>query len=227
MLIEPANWGDVIVFSLQSTWTSVIGFVPLLLGALIVFVLGWIIALALGQLVEQVVRALKIDNLLMKLEVEKVLERGGVKLNAGAFVGGLVKWFFMVVFLLAAVNILGLNDVSGFLKDVLLYIPNVVIAAVILIIAALVAETTEKLVRGSIEAAGHRGSLAGVAARWSIWIFALIAALLQLRIVPELIQAVVSALVYGIALAFGIAFGLGGKDAAADMIAKVRGEIRR
>lgn len=227
MLIEPANWGDVIVFSLQSTWTSIIGFVPLLLGALIVFVLGWIIALALGQLVEQVVRALKIDNLLMKLEVEKVLERGGIRLNAGAFVGGLVKWFFMVVFLLAAVNILGLNDVSGFLKDVLLYIPNVVIAAVILIIAALVAETTEKLVRGSIEAAGHRGSLAGVAARWSIWIFALIAALLQLRIVPELIQAVVSALVYGVALAFGIAFGLGGKDAAAQIIEKIRGEIRR
>lgn len=227
MLIEPANWGDVIVYSLQNTWTSVVGFIPLFLGALIVFILGWIIALALGQLVEQVVRALKIDNLLMKLEVEKVLERGGVKLNAGAFVGGLVKWFFMVVFLLAAVNILGLDDVSGFLKDVLFYIPKVVIAALILIIAALVAETTEKVVRGSIEAAGHRGSLAGVVARWSIWIFAIMAALLQLRIVPELIQAVISALVYGVALAFGIAFGLGGKEAASDMIAKIRGEIRR
>lgn len=227
MLIEPANWGDVIVFSLQQTWTSVVNFVPLLLGALIVLILGWIIALALGQLVEQIVRALKVDHFLMKLEVEKVLERGGLKLNAGAFVGGLVKWFFIVVFLLAAVNILGLGQVSEFLGQVLLYIPNVIVAAVILIIAALVAETTEKVVRSSIEAAGHRGALAGVVARWSIWIFAVIAALLQLRIVPELIQAIVSALVYGVALMFGLAFGLGGKDAAAQMIEKVRGELRR
>src|SRR3989338_8170110 len=86
---------------------------------------------------QQVIKALRIDHFLAKLEVEKAVERAGWRLNSGAFIGGLVKWFLIVAFLLASVNILGLTQVSDFLRDVLLYIPNVVVAAFILIIAAL------------------------------------------------------------------------------------------
>ena len=150
------TWGDVIVASLQQVWTSVANFVPLLIGAVVVFIIGWIVAVSLGKLVEQVVRALKVDSLLSKLDFERTVERAGWKLNSGAFIGSLVKWFLNIVFLLAAVNILGLSEVSDFLRDVLLYIPNVVVAALILIIAALVANTVEHLVRGSVEAAGYR-----------------------------------------------------------------------
>jgi len=221
------TWGDVIIASLQQVWASVAAFLPLLIGALVVFIVGWIVAAALGKVVEQVVRALRVDNLLSKLEFEKALERGGWKLNTGAFIGGLVEWFLIVVFLLAAVNILGLSQVSDFLRDVLLYIPNVVVAALILIIAALVADAVERIVRGSVEAAGYRSSLAGVVVRWSIWIFAIVAALLQLGVASVLIQTVVTGLVAALALAFGLAFGLGGKEAAAEFLAKVKGELRR
>src|SRR3989344_9360626 len=135
------TWGDTIVASLQQVWTSVANFVPFLVGAVVVFIIGWIVAVSLGKLVEQVVRALKVDSLLSKLDFERTVERAGWKLNSGAFIGSLVKWFLNIVFLLAAVNILGLSEVSDFLRDVLLYIPNVVVAALILIIAALVANT--------------------------------------------------------------------------------------
>lgn len=221
------TWGDVIVASMQQVWTQIANFVPLLVGALVVFIIGWIVAVALGKLVEQVVRALKVDALLAKLEFEKALERGGWRLNSGAFVGGLVKWFLIVVFLLAAVNILGLTQVSDFLRDVLLYIPNVVVAALILIIAALVVDVVEKLVRGSVEAAGYRSALAGVVTRWSIWVFAFVAVLLQLGIATTLVQTLITGLVAALALSFGLAFGLGGKDAAAEFLARVRGELRR
>ena len=221
------TWGDVIVASLQQVWVSVTGFLPLLIGALIVFIIGWIIAIALGKLVEQVVRAMRVDALLSKLDFEKALERAGWKLNSGSFVGALVKWFLIVVFLLAAANILGLTEVSDFLRDVLLYIPNVVVAALILIIAALVADLVEKLTRGAVEAAGYRGALVGVVARWSIWIFAFVAVLMQLGIATTLVQTLVTGFVAAIALSLGLAFGLGGKDAAADFLAKVRGELRR
>lgn len=219
------TWGDVVVTSLQQVWIAVAGFLPLLVGAVVVFVVGWIVAVALGSVVEQVVRALKVDSLLQKLEVERTLERAGVRLNTGAFIGGLVRWFLIVVFLLAAVNILGLNQVSDFLTQVLLYIPNVVVAALILVIAVKVAEVVERLARGSVEAVGMRGALVGVMARWSIWVFAILAALFQLGVATILIQTLVTGLVAMLALAFGLAFGLGGKDAAASFVDKVRREL--
>lgn len=221
------TWGDVIVVSLQQVWASVANFVPLLISALIVFVVGWIVAVALGKLVAQLIKALRIDQLLEKLAFEKALERAGMKLDSGSFIGGLVRWFLIIAFLLAAANILGLNQVSDFLRDVLLYIPNVVVAALILVIAALIADIVERVMRGAVEAMGHRGALVGVVARWSIWIFAFTAVLLQLGIAVTLVQTLVTGLVAAIAIAVGISFGLGGKDAAAAFLDKVRSELKK
>ena len=221
------TWGDVIIASLQQVWTSVASFIPLLFGALIVFFVGWIIAVTLGQLTEQIVRTLRLDDLLRKLEFEKAIEKAGWKMNAGAFLGLLVKWFLIIVFLLASANILGLTQVGDFLRDVLLYLPNVVIAAFILIIAAVVSDMADNVLRGTLMAMGRRGALIATIARWAIWIFAFIAALLQLGIAVMLIQTIVTGLVAAIAIATGLAFGLGGKDAAGQFIEKVRSEIRR
>lgn len=221
------TWGDVVVASLQQAWSAVVSFVPLLLSALIVFVIGWIIAVALGKLVEQVIKALRVDMFLSKLDFEKAMERAGMRLNTGAFVGGLVRWFLIIVALLAAANILQLTQVTDFLTSVLLYLPNVVVAVLILVIAALVAEVAERVVRGSVEAAGlRRGSLVGLVARWSVWVFAIVAALLQLGVATVLLQTVVTGLVAMLALAFGLAFGLGGKDAAGAVVERVIREVR-
>ncbi|MBI2096820.1 MAG: hypothetical protein HYT40_01535 [Candidatus Sungbacteria bacterium] len=219
------TWGDVIVASLQEVWASVAGFLPLLIGALIVFIVGWIVAVSLGKVIEQLVKTLKVDSVLEKLEFHKVLDRAGLKLDSGAFIGGLIRWFLIIVFLLAALNILNLNEVSAFLRDVLRYIPQVVVAALILVIAALVAETVERTARASVEAAGVKGALVGVVARWAIWIFAIIAALYQLGIATVLLQTLVTGLVAMLAIAGGLAFGLGGKDLAGDFLSRVRREI--
>lgn len=221
------TWGDTILAALQQVWFSVATFFPLFIGAVIIFILGWIVAVALGKLVEQIIRALKVDMLLQKLDFEKTLERAGLRLNAGGFVGGLVKWFFVIVFLLASAEILGLSQVSDFLSGVLLYIPNVLVAAIILIIAALVANVVERFVRGSVEAAGYNGALVGVVTRWSIWIFAFVAALQQLGIAAALLQTLVTGIIAALALAFGLAFGLGAKDAAGRLFEKVQEELRK
>lgn len=226
-MIYPTSLGDIIIGSLQQVASAVGNFIPLFIGAVVVFIIGWIIAIAFGKFVEQIVRALKIDQVLAHLGLGHSLERAGLRLDSGAFVGGLVKWFLIVSFLLAAVNILGLTQVSDFLRDVLRYIPQVIAAALILIIAAMVAETVERSIRGSIEAAGYRGSLAGVVARWAIWIFAFVAAFQQLGIATALIQTVVTGLVAALAIAFGLAFGLGSKDAAAEFVSRMRSELRK
>ncbi|MBI2637730.1 MAG: hypothetical protein HYW88_02410 [Candidatus Sungbacteria bacterium] len=221
------DWGQVIAMSLQDAWAGVVGFVPLLIGAVIVFIIGWIVSIAVGKLVEQVIRALKVDQLLAKLDFEKALERAGMRLNSGAFIGGLVKWFLIIVFMLAAVNILGerFQPISDFLVSVLQYLPNVIVSALILVIAALVADTVEGIVRGSVGALGMKVAPAAVLTRWAIWIFAVIAALLQLGVAAVLLQTVVTGVVAMAALAFGLAFGLGGKEAAADIISKMRRDI--
>lgn len=221
------TWGDVIVASLQQVWSSLASLIPMLIGAVIVFLIGWMVAIAIGKVVEQVVKALRVDALLVKLDVGRMVERAGWKLNSGAFVGWLVKWSLVIAFLLAAVNILGLTAVSDFLKDVLLYIPNVIVAALILIMAVLIADVVERAVRGAVESAGYRGALAGAMSRWSIWVFAFFVILPQLGIATALVQTLITGLVAALAIAFGIAFGLGGREAANSFIDRMRSELRR
>lgn len=221
------TWGDVLILSFQTLRMGVMSVLPRLLTALFVFVVGWVIAVALGRLIAQIVRALKVDMALESLGAKELLSRAGFKLNAGGFVGGLVKWFFIVVFLMAAADILGLNDVTAFLRDiVLLYLPNVIVAAIILIVAALLADIVHRIVRGSAHAAGvaSAGFLGGVA-RWSIWIFAILAALYQLGIAGAFVQTLFTGFIAMVSIAGGLAFGLGGKDAAARFLEKLRADM--
>ena len=214
--------------SLQSLLNGVAVFVPKLVVAFIAFIILWVVAVVLGKLVEQVVRSIKVDSLLQGLGAEEAIERAGFKLNSGGFLGGLVRWFFIVVAFLVAVDILGLAEVSGFLSSVVLtYIPKVIIATIMIIVAALLGEAGQKVVRGSAQAAGMPSAhLAGAVAKWAIWVFGLLAAFYQVNIVPELINTILTAIVAMLAIAGGLAFGLGGKDAAHDVIDRLRRETK-
>jgi hypothetical protein len=225
MLVQ--TWGEVLISSMQTLWIGVVGFVPRLIVALIIFIIGWVIAVALGRLVMQIVRALKVDMALESLGAKEVVSRAGFKLDSGAFIGELVKWFFIIVFLMAAVDVLGLNEVTTFLRDiVLLYIPNVIVAAVILVAAALLADALQRIVRGSAQAAGlPSAAFLGGVTRWSIWIFAILAALYQLGVAGPFVQTLFTGFIAMVAIGGGLAFGLGGKDAAARFLEKLRSDI--
>jgi len=221
------DWSDVILVSFQSLWQGVIGFLPKLILALIIFIIGWVVAVTLGRLVSQLVGFFKVDKILQKTGIEEPLARGGIRLNSGAFVGGLVRWFFLIVFLVASIDILGFTQVAIFLKDVvLLYLPNVIVAALILLAAALLADALQKIVVSSAKAA-HISSahfLGGVS-RWSIWLFAILAALYQLGIAGPFVQTLFTGFVAMLSIAGGLAFGLGGKEAASQFVAKLRQDI--
>ena len=217
--------GDSILGSLTNVWWSIIQFLPVFLGALIVFIVGWAVAVSLGRLVEHIIKALRVDSVLEQLEFHKVLDRAGVKLNSGAFLGGLVRWFLIIVFLLASLDILHLTQVSEFLREVLAFLPQVIVAALILLIAAMVAETVERTAKASIEAAGMKSGVVTVVIRWAIWTFAVIAALYQLNVATMLLQTLLTGLVAMLAIAGGLAFGLGGKEVAAEILGKVKREI--
>ncbi len=213
------NWGDVFTQSLQGVWYGVASFVPELVIALIIFAIGWVLASLIEKLVESIFKALRIDAALRSAGMEDVVKRAGYNLNSGIFVGALVKWFIIIVFLMASFGILGLNQVNAFLGEVVNYIPQVIVAVLILMVSVLVASALQKLVIASAKA-GHVKSaeLLGRVTKWAIWIFAILTALITLGIAPSLIQMLLTAIFAGGALALGLAFGLGGKEVAARLI---------
>lgn len=221
-----ATWSDVLAVSFRNLWVGVIGFLPNLLIALVIILLGWAIGVLLGRVVAQIVKAIKIDEALRRAGVEDFLNRGGLNLNSGAFLGGLVRWFVIIAFLTAAFDVLGLYQVTGFLRDILHYLPQVIVAVLILIAAGLVAEAMKKIVLSSAKTADLASApLLATVTKWVIWVFAILVALSQLGIASGFIQTVFTGLVVALSLGLGLAFGLGGQEAASRVIDRVSKEV--
>ncbi len=217
---------EILLDSLKSVWQSFIEFLPTLLAALIVFIIGWIIAIFLGKVANRIIKTIKLDTLLAKLGFKKALVKAKLKLDSGKFFDELVKWFFIIVFLMTAVDILGLTEVTLFLKTILFYIPNVIIAAIVLLAAVIVANFMQRIVKASADAAGlsSSGAVGGIT-KWAILVFGFVIALTQLGIATALIQTIVIGLIAMLALAGGLAFGLGGKDWATRILDRIKQDL--
>jgi len=225
MLVD--TWSTVLLRSFQDLWAGLVEYVPNLVVALIIIILGWIIGALFGRVVSQLFKSLKVDAALEKAGIADVLEKGNISLNSGAFVGALVKWFFIVVFLVAAFDVLGLSQVNAFLQQVvLLYLPQVIVAAVVLVAAGVLGDLVKRVVISSVNASGFgHANLAGSVSKWAIWVFGLLVALDQLGIAAGFVQTFFTGIVVAVALALGLSFGLGGQEAAAKLIEKTKQEI--
>lgn len=224
MVIE--SWLNVLRASLQNLWLTVANFLPSLIGALVVFVIGLIVAAVLDKVVERLVFYVKLDALLRRLGVENVLQRANMKLDSGKFLGKLVYWFFVVAFLLAASDILGFFTLSNFLRDVLNYVPNILVAVLILLAALVLANFLRGLVKATVMSANlHNAKGLGAVAWWGVVIFGLLTALVQLGVAVSIINTLITGLIAMLALAGGLAFGLGGKEYAAEALKAVKDEL--
>lgn len=220
------NWSDAVYQSLYDMWIRFMRFIPSLIGAIIIFVVGWIAAIAVGKIITRILEALHVDQGIEKLGLKKELSKSGVKINVSRFVGELAKWFLIVVSLMAATDILGLNQVTYFLNEVLRYIPQIVVAAIILVVAVLLANFVARVIQDSVKATGLLSANAIAAfAKWAILIFAILAALVQLNVAKDMIMIVFQGAVYMLALAGGLAFGLGGRDAAEETVNKIKKQL--
>ncbi len=225
MLLQ--TWTEVLTASFQDLWIGIVNFVPNVIVAALIFIVGWIIGTVLGRVIAQVVKSLRVDHVLANAGLGEVMGRAGFKLDTGAFLGGLVKWFVIIVFLVASLDVLGLNQVNAFLQNVvLLYLPQVIVAVLILLVAAVVAEVMQNVVVGTARAAEMRSaSFLGSVTRWAIWIFGILAALNQLGVAQALVQTLFTGVIVAISLAVGLSFGLGGQEAASRYLERMRQEI--
>jgi hypothetical protein len=220
-------WVRILQISFLNVLDGVLGVLPNIIIAVIVVVLGWIIGAALSKIIAQIIRAIKIDKALAAAGVDELVSKSGFKLDTGVFLGELVKWFTVVLFLITAFDILGLQQVNDFLQGVVVgYIPQVIASVLILLIAAILGEALRKVVvAGAKTAELQSAAFLGSMTKWAIWIFAALAALFQLGIGAIFIQTLFTGVVVALALALGLSFGIGGKEVAAELLSKVKKEI--
>ena len=218
------TWVATVQESYQDLFTRILNFIPNLVGALIVLVLGWIVADLLQLGVDRLLRAAGLQQLFERARVEAALKRAKTGTDTTGLLAALVKWIVLLVAFVSAAEILGLAAVADFLREAVNFATaNVAAAAVILLVGAIFANWFARVVYGSVAAA--RLAYADVAAnlaRYSILVFAFLAALNRLGVAPGLIQTIATGFVAMVAIAGGLAFGLGGQKAAADWIEKWR-----
>jgi len=202
-------------------------FIPNLVVAFVILCIGWAIGAVVAQAIGHFMKMIKFDEALNKAGVGEFVRKSGLNLNSGAFLGGLVKYFVIIVFLIASFDVLGLNQVTAFLQQVVVgYLPQLIIAVLILLVGGVVGDVLSRIVTASARTASlGSANILGTVSKWAVWLFAILVALSQMGIAGTFIQTLFTGFVVAVSLALGLSFGLGGQDAAAKTIARVSDRI--
>ncbi len=221
------DWTTAVNDSWAVIWDRFINFLPNLIGAIVILVIGWIIGVIVALIIDRLFRIIGLQTLFEKAKVEDVLKKGKIEKDTTALLASVGKWIIYLVSLIAAANTLRLPDVAVFLDLILTYIPSVVAGGAILLIGLVLAHFLSNVVKGTLVAADFvfAEAVSGIV-RYSIIIFTFLAFLAQVGIAGSLINTLFIGLVAFLAIAGGLAFGLGGKDTAHDILEKIRKEIK-
>jgi len=199
--------------------TKITAFLPELIGAIIIFVVGWIIARLVKVGVEKLLRLVRFDTATEKTGVNKFLKKGEIVKAPSEIVGTLVYWFIMILVLIASLDALGLPIVSDMLNSIFLYIPNVVAAIIVLVLGVLMGNLLSAVVRTAASNAGLKNAEGlGKISLYAIVVFVSAIALIQLGIGEEIVASAFGLVFGAAALALALAFGLGGRDVAAEYL---------
>ncbi len=194
-------------------------FIPVLIGALLILLIGWIVASLVRALVLRLLEALHFDRAMAGTGMTEMMERGGVRADPARIVAGIIFWFVLLTFVLAAAKALGVEAITSIITAVVLWLPNLLVAVLILIVGMLLARFVGDLVRTSMGAAGVSGAnVVSSIVRYAIIAFVAILALGQLGIGAGIIQTLFAAVMFGMTLALALAFGLGGRETARDIV---------
>jgi hypothetical protein len=222
-MLAMLEWNSLIVAPVSEMMTKLVGYLPTLLGALIILTVGWMIAKTLRKVVNRALEAIHFDKLADKAGITEILNKGGLKTSAVGVMSGLVYWLAIIMVLVVVVNALGLPQASNVLETLFAYIPNVIAALFVLVVGMFLAN----LVSGIVHTAAGNASLSrpemlAAASRWAIIIFAGTISLRELGIATLLVTTTFNIILGGVCLALALAFGLGGRDTAAKYLEEWR-----
>jgi len=222
-------WSNITVDALKSIWHGFLVYTPKLLAALIFLIIGWIISVWVGKIVAEILKRLGFDKAFEKTKWEEAIKRAELKTKMSGFIGDIVKWVLVIVVLLSTVKILvGTQYTTGFLDKFVGWLPNLIAATAIFVIAVIVAELSEKFIKASlVKMRINYADFVSTSVKWAIWIFFILAILNQLGVGRSIIEILIWGFVALIVLSLSISIGLGAKDFVHDFLDDVRKKYRQ
>src|SRR5687768_14832511 len=212
-------WGAALTTSLAAALSLFLGAIPRIIGFLVIIIIGWLISGALAAGVAALLRAVRFNELAQNSGFSGFVRNMGVRKDPAGLLADIAKWFVRLIVLVVAFDALGLPAVSAVLQQFLLWIPNLVVAVVVLVIAGLAANALGNLIRGATAQAGFDNpDLLATIARVAVWAFGIVVAVNQIGIAQELVNTLFMGFVFALALAAALAFGLGGRDTAGQIV---------
>lgn len=211
---EMSSFQTVVTTVLLDLYTRIINFLPGLIVAIVILLLGWLLGSFIGGLLRRGLEAIGIDKLGDQVGLKQLSDRSGRDIKIARIVEWVVKWFFILGSIIATADVLGMSQVTDFFyRDVLGYASNVIVAMAILLLGIIAANFLGEVVEGAVKAGGFKqAGMLGSLTRWVIVIFAVLATLAELQIATEFLMFAFQAMIAMLALAGGLAFGLGGRD---------------
>lgn len=220
------SFAQIVQLTILDLWGRIVSILPDLIGALIIVVFGFIVAPLVGGVVKKIINVIKVDIVSEKLGVNDLFQGYTDKFSISSLIGKLVKWFFILAFTMAAAEVLGWTRVTLFLNEIIFYIPQVLVAVVILVVSLVAGKFFETIVVRSLMGSNtpvDRPDILGSITKWAFVVFGILAALIQLGIAASLIQILFT----GIVLALALAFGLGGRKKVEEMLDKIDSPIKK
>lgn len=204
-------------YQITDTFSAVYGYtmawLPKVIGALIVLVIGLFIADLVRKFAKIVLQSLKVDKVSEKVGVNRVLKTAGVGIGISGILSELINWIIILVFLSASASILGIAAVTDFINKIINWLPSIFAGLVIMLLGVLAAEAIGKALDNVKNGAAYKNIV-----RWTIWVVAFITAIEQIGINISFITDNVKLIVAGGVLALALSFGLGGRDKAKEII---------
>lgn len=223
-----SSWAVVTRDALLNLWQAFLNYIPMVFGAILVLVIGWFVATIIGKLIAEILKRIKFDQIFEKGGWKAALSKAEIKVDPSGFIGAIIKWILIIVFLMAAIQILGIDQLADFLKGILGYLPNVIAAAAIFVVTVILVDIVEKVVRTAVESfkVGY-GQVVSVVVKWSLWVFAILAILTQLKFeAADWIMGLINTAFMGLVAMIALAFGLGGKEVAAEILQELKKKLK-
>lgn len=210
---------NLFIESSQQFMNEIASALPRILGATLILIIGWIIAKLVKRLFVKLLKLVRLNYLTEKSGIDKFLKDGGVNVTAIDIIGTLIYWFIMLIVIMATLNSLNLTAASALFNEIMMYIPNIIVAIAILIIGIYLARMISQIIKTSLKGMQDKTSnLFSQITFVAIIVLTVFVTLGQLNIAKEIVTSAFQIIFGAICLALALAFGLGGRENAAEIL---------